>query len=79
MSKEYLSQKKKPKKKTHQFYRPNKSEVTDPFVIVDHLSKMTCDLNDRLSDLKETDFPSWITQSALVNLTVMTIQCQYEL
>jgi hypothetical protein len=40
---------------------------------------MACDLNDRFSDLKETDFPSWITQPVLVDLTVVATEYQEEL
>jgi hypothetical protein len=54
MSKDYFSQ------KIDQFYWLNKCEVTDAavHVIADLLSKMACDVNDRISDLKEIDFPS---------------------
>jgi hypothetical protein len=40
---------------------------------------MAYDLNDRFSDLKETDFQSWITQPMLVDLPVVAMQYQEEL
>lgn len=41
--------------------------ATDAVVrfIFDLLRKMTCDLNDRFSDLKEFDFSSWIARPML--------------
>jgi hypothetical protein len=40
---------------------------------------MACDLNDRFSDLKDIDFPSWITLPVLVDLTVVAMQYEEEL
>jgi hypothetical protein len=46
--------------KFYQFYWLNKCEVSDAAVLVtaDQLGKMASDLNERFSDLKETDLPS---------------------
>lgn len=68
-------------KKFEQFYWLNKCEVTDSavLVIVDHLGKMACDLNDRFSDLKEIVFPPWITQPMLVDITDVAMQYQEEI
>lgn len=50
-------------KKSDQFYMLKKCEITDVAVLViaDHQSQMACVLNNRISDLQEIDFPSWIT------------------
>ncbi|XP_023243351.1 patched domain-containing protein 3-like [Centruroides sculpturatus] len=63
-------------KKFEQFYWLNKFEVTDSamLVIVNHLDKLACDLNDRFIDLKEIAFPPWITQLMLVDITDVAMQ-----
>lgn len=48
-------------------------------VTVDHLRKMACDLNGRLSDMKEIDSPSWVTQPVLVDLYVVAMHYEREL
>jgi hypothetical protein len=55
--------------------------VTDAalLAIAGHLTKITCDLNQRFSDLKETDFPCFITQPVLIDLTVVVMQYRKEL
>lgn len=65
-------------KKFDQFYWLNKCEATDAAVpvIADYPSKMTCDLNDRFSDLKAIDFPSRITQLMLVEFTAVAMHYQ---
>lgn len=67
--------------KSDQFCWLNKCEITDSAVLVtvDNVSKMTCDLNNTFSDLKEVAFPSWITQPLLVDLTVETVHNEGEL
>ncbi len=76
-----LSQKNVSSKIFGQFYWLNKCEVTDAalLIIVDHLKTMACDFNYRFSDLKEMDFPSWITQPLLVDLSDVAMQYQEEL
>lgn len=53
----------------------NKCEANDAAVLViaDHHSKMACDLNDRFSNLKETEFSSWIAQPVLVDQNVVVV------
>ena len=46
---------------------------------MDHLKIMACDLNNRFSDLIEIDFPPWITQPMLVDLSDVALQYQEEL
>ena len=48
-------------------------------IIVDYLKIMSCDLNNPFSDLKEIDFPPWITQPMLVDLPDVALQYQEEL
>lgn len=63
--------------KLDKFYRLNKFETTDFFVLVieDNLSKMACDLNKRFSNLKEIDFSSWIkTQPLIVKSTAVSLR-----
>jgi hypothetical protein len=69
------------RKQIYQFYWLNKCQITDTPILVtaDHLSKMACDLSDRFSDLKEIEFPSWINQPVLVDLTLMATQYQGKL
>ena len=48
-----------------------KCEVTDTaiLVIVDHLKILSADLKERFSDLKQIDFPAWMMQPMLVDLS----------
>ena len=48
-------------------------------VIVDHLKMMVNDFNDRFHDLKAMEFPSWLTQPFLVDLSEVPEQYQEEL
>ena len=68
-------------KKIEQFYWLNKCEVTDAtcLVIVEHLKIMVSDFNFRFSDLKELNYPSWMTQPLLVDLSDVTMEYQGEL
>lgn len=62
-------------------YWLSKCEVTDvaALVIMNHLRILVCDFNDRFSDLKEMNFPSWLTQPMLVDLSEVNINYQDEL
>jgi hypothetical protein len=75
-----LCQKNVSAKKSDQFDWQNKCAVTDVavLVIVDHMNKMACDLNDRFFYSKEMDFPSWITQTVLEDLTAVAMRYQKE-
>ena len=46
---------------------------------MEHLQIMLSDFNFRFSDLKEINYPSWMTQSLLVNLSDVTMEYQGEL
>ena len=48
-------------------------------VIVDHLKMLVNDFNDRFHDLKAMEFPSWLTQPFLVDLSEVPEQYQEEL
>ncbi|XP_042228309.1 SCAN domain-containing protein 3-like [Homarus americanus] len=76
-----LSQENISVKKFEQFYWLNKCEVTDAtcLVIVEHLKIMVSDFNFRFSDLKEINYPSWMTQPLLVDLSDVTMEYQGEL
>ncbi|GFU25463.1 SCAN domain-containing protein 3 [Nephila pilipes] len=65
-----------------QFHWLQKCEVTDAaiFVIFNHLNTISADLKERFSDLKQIDFPSWIMQPILVELSyILNLQYQEEL
>jgi len=76
-----LSQENISVKKFEQFYWLNKCEVTDAtcLVIVEHLKIMVSNFNFRFSDLKEINYPSWMTQPLLVDLSDVTMEYQGEL
>ncbi|XP_042205956.1 SCAN domain-containing protein 3-like, partial [Homarus americanus] len=76
-----LSQENISVKKFEQFYWLNKCEVTDAtcLVIVEHLKIMVSDFNFKFSDLKEINYPSWMTQPLLVDLSDVTMEYQGEL
>ena len=48
-----------------------KYEVTDAAVpvIVDHLKIISSDIKERFPDLKQIDFPTWVMQSMLVDIS----------
>ena len=54
-----------------QFYWLNKCEITYTvtMVIVDRSKMLIKDFNDRFGDLKAINFPSWLTQSLLVDVS----------
>jgi len=37
------------------------------------------ELNERFHDLKAMEFPSWLTQSLLVDISAVSEKCQHEL
>ncbi len=76
-----LSQKNVSAKKYDQFHWLNKCQLSDDavLVIVNHLKTMASDLNYRFSHLKEMDFPSWITQPLLVEISDVAMQYKEEL
>ena len=43
-------------------------------VIVDHLKMLIKDFNDRFGDLKAMNFPSWLTQPLLVDISDAAVQ-----
>ena len=47
-------------------------------VIVDHLKSLACNLKNRFADLKQIDFPTWVMQPMLENLSDVLMQCQEE-
>ena len=48
-------------------------------VIVDHLKILSVDLKERFSDLKQFDFPTWMIQPMLVDLSdILNMQYQEE-
>ncbi|GFS51518.1 uncharacterized protein TNCV_549581 [Trichonephila clavipes] len=59
-----------------QFHWLKTYEVTDAavLVIVDHLKLMASDFKERFSDLKQIDFPTWVTQPMLVGISDISIQ-----
>ena len=64
-----------------QFYWLKKCEMTDAavLVIVDHLKSLACDLKNRFADLKQIDFPTWVMQPMLEDLSDVSMQYQEEL
>ncbi|XP_038656942.1 zinc finger BED domain-containing protein 5-like [Scyliorhinus canicula] len=64
-----------------QFHWLKKCEPTDAavLVIVDHLKILASDLKERFSDLKQIDFPTWVMQPVLVDLSDVSMQYQEEL
>ncbi|GFU22275.1 SCAN domain-containing protein 3 [Nephila pilipes] len=65
-----------------QFHWFQKCEVIDAavFVIVNHLNTISTDLKERFSDLKQIDFPTWMMQPILVELSdISNMQYQEEL
>lgn len=64
-----------------QFYWLQRCEVTDEAVrvIVEHLQNLSADLNERFSDLKQINFPSWMMQPILANLSDVALEYQQEL
>ncbi|XP_038630630.1 SCAN domain-containing protein 3-like, partial [Scyliorhinus canicula] len=64
-----------------QFHWLKKCEPTDAavLVIVDHVKILASDLKERLSDLKQIDFPTWVMQPVLVDLSDVSMQYQEEL
>ncbi|GFW35544.1 SCAN domaincontaining protein 3like [Trichonephila clavipes] len=60
-----------------------KCEVTDTalLVIVNHLNNLSANFKERFLDLKQIDFPTWMMQPMLVDLsdTVSNMQYQAEL
>ncbi|GFU25369.1 uncharacterized protein NPIL_43211 [Nephila pilipes] len=64
------------------FHWFQKCEVTDAavLVIVNHLNTISADLKERFSDLKQIDFPTWMMQPILVELSdISNMQYQEEL
>ncbi|XP_076042678.1 zinc finger BED domain-containing protein 5-like [Oratosquilla oratoria] len=76
-----LCQKHISNKNFDQFHWLNKCEPTDTAVqvIVDHLKILASDFEERFSDLKQVDFPSWVMQPVLVDVTDVSVQYQEEL
>ncbi|CAK9816137.1 SCAN domain-containing protein 3 [Anthophora plagiata] len=69
-------------KNFEQFHWLQKCEVTDTslLVIVNHLNILSADLKERFSDLKQIDFPTWMMQPMLVDLSdISNMQYQEEL
>ncbi|XP_038669014.1 SCAN domain-containing protein 3-like [Scyliorhinus canicula] len=64
-----------------QFHWLKKCEPTDAavLVIVDHLKILASYLKERFSDLKQIDFPTWVMQPVLVDLSDVSMQYQEEL
>ena len=48
-------------------------------VIVAYLKNLACDLKDKFADLKQIDFPTWVMQPMLVDLSDVSMQYQKEL
>lgn len=59
----------------------NKCEITPncQIVIIDHLNALINDFNERFDDLKQMNFPCWLTQPFLTELSDVGIQYQEEL
>ncbi|XP_071042039.1 SCAN domain-containing protein 3-like [Parasteatoda tepidariorum] len=77
-----LCQKSIKKKNFEQFHWLQKCEVNDTalLVIVDHLKILSADLKERFSDLKQIDFPTWMMQPMLVDLSdISNMRYQEEL
>ncbi|XP_065664563.1 SCAN domain-containing protein 3-like [Hydra vulgaris] len=69
-------------KQFEKFHRLQKCEVTDTAIlnIVEHLKNLSADLKRRFSNLKKIDFPTWLMQPMLVNLShISNMQYQEEL
>ncbi|XP_058019693.1 protein FAM200C-like isoform X3 [Ahaetulla prasina] len=68
-------------KRFHMFYWLKKCKVTATavLVIVAHLKILASDLKERFSDLKRIDFPAWVVQPMLVDLSGVPMQYQEEL
>ncbi|XP_029641234.1 protein ZBED8-like [Octopus sinensis] len=69
------------KRNFSELYWLSKCEITNDagIVIIDHLNILIKDFNDRFCDLKAMNFPSWLTQPLLINVSDATIQYQEEL
>ncbi|XP_029633744.1 SCAN domain-containing protein 3-like [Octopus sinensis] len=76
-----LWKKKFSKRNFSELYWLSKCEITNDagIVIIDHLNILIKDFNDRFCDLKAMNFPSWLTQPLLINVSDATIQYQEEL
>ncbi|XP_029653897.1 protein ZBED8-like [Octopus sinensis] len=73
-----LWKKKFSKRNFSELYWLSKCEITNDAGI-DHLNILIKDFNDRFCDLKAMNFPSWLTQPLLINVSDATIQYQEEL
>ena len=64
-----------------QFPLLEKCDVTQEAntVIAEHLEILITYINKRFHDLKAMDFPSWLTQPLLADLSAVSGQCQQEL
>ncbi|XP_036357556.1 protein ZBED8-like [Octopus sinensis] len=76
-----LWKKKFSKRNFSELYWLSKCEITNDagIVIIDHLNILIKDFNDRFCDLKAMNFPSWLTQPLLINVSDATIQYQEKL
>ncbi|CAI9720670.1 Hypothetical predicted protein [Octopus vulgaris] len=65
----------------HMIHWLKKCEVTDAAVLVfvDHLKILASDLKESFSDLKQIDFPTWMMQPILVDISDVSIEYQEEL
>ncbi|GFT00659.1 uncharacterized protein TNCV_3113841 [Trichonephila clavipes] len=64
------------------FHWLQKCELTDTalFVIVNHLNNLSANLKERFLDLQQIDFPTWMMQPMLVDLSdISNMQYQAEL
>ncbi|XP_071037114.1 protein FAM200C-like [Parasteatoda tepidariorum] len=69
-------------KNLEQFHWLQKCEVNNTalLAIVDHLKILSADLKERFYDLKQIDFPTWMMQPKLVDLSdISNMQYQEEL
>ncbi|GFX78160.1 uncharacterized protein TNCV_5135071 [Trichonephila clavipes] len=69
-------------KNFERFHWLQKCEVTDTalLVIVNHLNNLSANFKERFLDLKQIDFPTWMTQPMLVDLSdISNMQYQAEL
>ncbi|XP_065671819.1 protein FAM200A-like [Hydra vulgaris] len=69
-------------KQFEKFHWLQKCDVTDTATLnnVEHVKNLSADLKGRFSDLKEIDFPTWLMQPMLVNLShISNMQYQEEL
>ncbi|GFT35103.1 uncharacterized protein TNCV_2585781 [Trichonephila clavipes] len=66
-------------KNFEQFHWIQECEVTDTalLVIVNHLNNLSANFKERFLDLKQNDFPTWMMQPMLVNLSD-TSNTQYQ-